>query len=347
MSIDQKIAELLAEANRLKEQDLVEDAESVELEEDAEQIDEISDQLANKVAAQRKSNVASAIHKNKDMEGAHGTFSTQAKKSSDALHTAAKKLGRNQQLNYKRSVKEDVDALIEGEELTEEFKTKAATIFEAAVLSRVEHEVAQLEEQYEAKLEEEVESIAEGLIEKVDGYLNYVVEQWMCDNELALENGMKNEILESFVLGMKGLFEQHYIDVPEEKFDVLGDMQEQLNSVSSKLDEQLENNIELVRELNEMKRSIAINEATADMVDTDAEKFAALAEELSYDGADSYAQKLQIIKENYFGKKSSTTFVASAVTDAPVELAEESVKSLQEDVSPAMARYLRAFNGVK
>lgn len=347
MSIDQKIAELLAEANRLKEQDLVEDSESVELEEDAEQIDEISDQLASKVAAQRKSNVLSAIHKNNDMQGAHGAFSSQAKKSGDALHTAAKKLSRNQQLNYNRSVKEDVDALIEGEELTEEFKTKAATIFEAAVLSRVEHEVAQLEEQYEAKLEEEVESIAEGLIEKVDGYLNYVVEQWMCDNELALENGMKNEILESFVLGMKGLFEQHYIDVPEEKFDVLGDMQEQLNSVSSKLDEQLENNIELVRELNEMKRAVAINEATADMVDTDAEKFAALAEELSYDGADSYAQKLQIIKENYFGKKSSTTFVASAVTDAPVELAEESVKSLQEDVSPAMARYLRAFNGVK
>lgn len=246
----------------------------------------------------------------------------------------------------KIDVSEDVAALINGEELTEEFKTKAATIFEAAVVTRVKQEIAKLEEQYDSKLQEEVESIAEGLIEKVDGYLNYVVEQWMSDNELALENGMKNEILESFVMGMKGLFEQHYIDVPEEKYDVLGDLQEQLDAVGSKLDEQLEANVALVQEINEMKRAVAIKEATEGMADTDAEKFDALAEELAFEDVDSFKSKLQTIKENYFGKKTSTTLVESVVSDEPVQLTEE-VKSNEPQLSPEMARYLRAFNGVK
>lgn len=246
----------------------------------------------------------------------------------------------------KIDVSEDVAALINGEELTEEFKTKAATIFEAAVVTRVKQEIAKLEEQYDSKLQEEVESIAEGLIEKVDGYLNYVVEQWMSDNELALENGMKNEILESFVMGMKGLFEQHYIDIPEEKYDVLGDLQEQLDAVGSKLDEQLEANVALVQEINEMKRAVAIKEATEGMADTDAEKFDALAEELAFEDVDSFKSKLQTIKENYFGKKTSTTLVESVVSDEPVQLTEE-VKSNEPQLSPEMARYLRAFNGVK
>ena len=244
------------------------------------------------------------------------------------------------------SIQEDVDALINGEDLSEEFKVKAATIFEAAVVTRVKQEVARLEEQFDSKLEEEVESIAEGVIEKVDGYLNYVVEQWMNDNELALENGMKNEILESFVSGMKGLFEQHYIDVPEEKYDVLGDLQEQLDSIGSKLDEQLETNVILSKEINEMKRAAAIAESVSDMVDTDADKFCSLAEELSFDNLDSFKEKLQTIKENYFGKKTPTTIIESVVTDSPVQLTEE-VSQVKEQLSPEMSRYLRAFAGVK
>ena len=131
--------------------------------------------------------------------------------------------------------KEDIDALVSGEELTEEFKQKAATIFEAAVLTRVKQEVARLDEAYQVQLDERVEEIKEGLVEKVDGYLDYVVEQWMKDNEIALESGMKSEILEGFVSGLKGLFEQHYIEVPEEKFDVLGSMQEQIAGLTTKL----------------------------------------------------------------------------------------------------------------
>lgn len=243
----------------------------------------------------------------------------------------------------KVDVSEDVAALTNGEELSEEFKAKAATIFEAAVVNRVKTEVSKLEEQYEAKLQEEVEQITEGLVEKVDGYLNYVVEQWISDNELALESGMKNEIFESFVTGLKGLFEQHYIEVPEEKFDVLGDLQEQVDSAEAKLNEQLEANVALTQEINEMKRASAISEFAVDMADTDAEKFKGLAEELAFEDVESFKTKLQTIKENYFGKKQNTV-VESVVTDAPVILTEEKVET---QLTGPMAHYLRAINGNK
>jgi hypothetical protein len=239
-------------------------------------------------------------------------------------------------------VSEDVAALVNGEELSEEFKTKAATIFEAAVVTRVKAEVAALEEQFDNRLQEEVETIKEGLIEKVDGYLSYVVEQWMNDNELALENGMKNEIMESFIAGMKGLFEQHYIDVPEEKYDMLGDLQEHVEIVESKLNEQVQTNVELAKELSEMKRDSAIAEFASNMADMDAEKFRGLAEELAFEDIQSFKTKLQTIKENYFGKKQQTVAVVeSVVSNEPAMLAEETT------VSPSMSRYLRAFNGVK
>lgn len=332
MSIDQKIAELLAEANKLQE------ASPAGAETGA------KDVTKGAAAAEGSNLDAENAPENKDAKLA-------ADADNEEIENATKKAstgnGEPSQLEgIKAGVKEDVDALVNGEDLSEEFKAKAATIFEAAVVTRVKQEVARLEEQYDSKLQEEVESIAEGLIEKVDGYLNYVVEQWMSDNELALENGMKNEILESFVMGMKGLFEQHYIDVPEEKFDVLGELQEQLDEVGSKLDEQLEANVALTQEINEMKRAIAISEATDGMVDTDAEKFNALAEELAFEDVDSFKEKLQTIKENYFGKKTSTTIVESVVTDEPVQLTED-VKAPAQQLSPEMARYLRAFNGVK
>ena len=238
----------------------------------------------------------------------------------------------------KVNVSEDVAALTNGEELSEEFKAKAATIFEAAVVNRVKQEIAKLEEQFDSRLEEQVETIKEGLIEKVDGYLNYVVEQWMSDNELALENGMKNEILESFVSGLKGVFEQHYIEVPEEKFDVLGELQEHVEAAEAKLNEQLEANIALSKEINEMKRASAIAEFAANMADTDAEKFKGLAEELFFEDVDSFKTKLQTIKENYFGKKQNVV-VESVVTNEPVQLNEDAPA-----ISLQMAAALRALN---
>jgi len=258
----------------------------------------------------------------------------------EASETAADEVIEVQE-NVKIDVSEDVAALTNGEELSEEFKAKAATIFEAAVVTRVKQEVAKLEEQFDAKILEEVEAIKEGLIEKVDGYLGYVVEQWMNDNELALESGMKSEILESFVSSLKGVFEQHYIEVPEEKYDVLGDLQEQVESVESKLNEQLEANVALTKEINDIKRVAAISEMVVNMADTDAEKFKGLAEELAFEDVDSFKTKLQTIKENYFGKKQNNVVVESVVSNAPVSLTEET------NVSGPMAHYLRALNGAK
>ena len=238
-------------------------------------------------------------------------------------------------------VTEDVAALTNGEDLSEEFKTKAATIFEAAVITRVKAEVTKLQEEFDNQLAEQVEEIKEGLVEKVDGYLNYVVEQWIAQNEIALESGMKSEILESFVQGLKGVFEEHYIDVPEEKFDVLGDMQEKLEQLESKLNETVATNVDLTKQINEQKRIASVVEAADGLADTDVEKFKGLAEELTYEDADSFKKKLQTIRENYFTNKSTNTLVESIVTDSPV-ITEE-----YKAVDPTMKSYLSVLNSIK
>jgi len=238
-------------------------------------------------------------------------------------------------------VTEDVAALTNGEDLSEEFKTKAATIFEAAVITRVKAEVTKLQEEFDNQLAEQVEEIKEGLVEKVDGYLNYVVEQWIAQNEIALESGMKSEILESFVQGLKGVFEEHYIDVPEEKFDVLGDMQEKLEQLESKLDETVATNVDLTKQINEQKRIASVMDAADGLADTDVEKFKGLAEELTYEDADSFKKKLQTIRENYFTNKSTNTLVESVVTDSPV-ITEE-----YKAVDPTMKSYLSVLNSIK
>jgi hypothetical protein len=238
------------------------------------------------------------------------------------------------------AVKEDMDALFNGEELTEEFKEKATTIYEAAVTARVKEEVARIEEEFAAKLAEEVAKQTEGIVEQVDGYLGYISEQWMAQNEIALERGIKSELLESFVAGMKSLFEEHYIDVPEEKYDVLGEMEETISDLEAKLNEQVAANVELTKVLAEQKRSDILAAATEGLTDTEVEKFNGLAEELSYEDAESFEKKVQTIRENYFTKKAAT-IVESVVTDTPVETLTEE-KKVQAD--PTMNAYLSALN---
>jgi hypothetical protein len=237
--------------------------------------------------------------------------------------------------------KEDVEALINGEDLTEEFKAKAATIFEAAIITRVKQEVTRLEEEFEARLEEEAAKNQEGLVEKVDGYLNYIVEQWFTQNEIALESGMKSEILEGFVSGLKGLFEEHYIDVPEEKFDVLGALEEHNSELQAKLDEQVAANVELNKALNESTRSEIIDGALDGLTETDKEKFLGLAEELAFEDAESFAKKVQTIRENYFTNKAST-IVESVVTDTPIEMIAE-----EKAVDPSIRKYMSVLNNIK
>lgn len=238
------------------------------------------------------------------------------------------------------AVKEDMDALFNGEELTEEFKEKATTIFESAVMVRVKEEIARIEEEYATKLEEEVAKQTEGIVEQVDGYLGYIAEQWMAQNEIALERGIKSELLESFVAGMKGLFEEHYIDIPEEKYDVLGEMEQQIADLEAKLNEQVAANVELTKSISEQTRADIIASATEGLTDTEVEKFNGLAEELSYEDAESFAKKVQTIRENYFAKKAGT-IVESVVTDTPVETLTEEKKP---QVDPTMNAYLSALN---
>lgn len=239
-------------------------------------------------------------------------------------------------------VSADVDALVNGEELSEEFKTKAATIFEAAIITRVKQEVSRLEEEFEARLEEAVAKNQEGLVEQVDGYLGYVAEQWMAQNELALERGMKAEILEGFVSGLKGLFEEHYIEVPEERFDVLGSMELQIEELEERLNEQVATNIEMSKTLAEAKRTEIIKTVSEGLTVTESEKFNSLAEELSFEDAESFETKVKTIRENYFsGKTVSGSKIDSVVTDEPVEQLTEQVKP---KLDGRMSAYLSALS---
>ena len=345
MSIEQKISEMLAESKKLKDAEVVVETDAIS----EETIEEGNVVTAN-ASAQEPSNIA-AIAKSDGVTSVAGDEENNAKNATqkqDAAQVAKKssnvanaKAAAPEASNLS-SVKEDIDALMNGEELSEEFKTKATTIFEAAVLSRVKVEAAKLEEQYESKLQEEVESIKEGLVEKVDGYLGYVVEQWVQENELALESGMKSEIMESFIEGMKSLFAEHYIDVPEEKFDVLGDLQEKVESLEAKLDEQVAKNVEMSKEINEQKRVASIEESAAGLTDTESEKFKALAEELAYEDQDSFATKLQTIRENYFAGKKQIAEVTSVVSDTPIETLTEAAP-----IDPSIKKYLAALDNLK
>ena len=325
MSIEQKIAELLAESRKAK---LAEQAnqENLVAEEVLEE-DEIEEEAVKPAPeTPNPDNARNNVDNEKTAEG--GTSKKANKVTANA--SAPEAAGR---------MKEDIDALMNGEEqLSEEFRTKAATIFEAAVTSRVTTEVARLEEEFEAKLEEAAAQNIEGLVEQVDGYLNYVVEQWMEQNEIALERGMKSDILESFVSGMKSLFEEHYIDVPEDKFDVLGSLEEQVGTLETKLNEQVATNIELAKTVSSLKRQQIIATISEGLTDTEVEKFTGLVEELSYEDESTFQNKVQTIRENYFTTKVNAD-VKSVVTDSPVEMLSE-----DKVVDAKMNAYLNMLN---
>jgi len=316
MSIEQKIAELLAESKKAKLAEQVESEEIVAEEE-----------IKPAANTPTPDNARNAVVDEKEAEG--GT----SKKENAATKGAAA-------AEPMKSVKEDIDALMNGEELSEEFRAKATTIFEAAVMNRVKDEVARLEEEFESKLAEQVEKNVEGIVEQVDGYLGYIAEQWMAQNEIALEQGMKSEILEGFVNGLKGLFEEHYIEVPEERYDVLGEMENTIADLKSKIDEQVAANVELTKTLAEAKRAEIVKTVSEGLTDTETEKFLSLATEIAYEDSDSFESKLKTIRESYFTAKQLSE-VKSVVTDAPVEVLTEEKKT---NLDPVMAQYLSALN---
>jgi len=219
----------------------------------------------------------------------------------------------------------DVKALVSSDaDLSEEFKDKAATIFEAAVKTRIQEQTKILEAQYEEKLSAETETVKEAMVEKVDSYLNYVVEEWMKENELAVERGIRTEIAEDFITGLKDLFKEHYIDVPEEKYNVLDDLTNQNKKLEEKLNEQIAKNVDLSKEVSQSAKSKAINEVASDLADTEKEKFEKMAENVEYDSADKFREKLETIKESYFPKSkieeaTSKDEVDSVAANAPIE----------------------------
>ena len=231
---------------------------------------------------------------------------------------------------------DDVNALTEGDGLSEEFKKKAATIFEAAIRMKLREEIERLDERYEAKLASEIEEAKADMAEKVDDYLNYVVEEWMKQNEVALEHHLKTEIAEGFIVGLKTLFEEHNISIPDEQFDMLDAAAEQVGELEGKLNEQMESNIELTKENDELKKEAILLDVASDLADTEVEKFAGLAEGVAFENAEDYAEKLGTIKESYFPKTPSSN---NDDTAAPVE---GSVEEL--DVTDTMSAYMSAIS---
>ena len=231
---------------------------------------------------------------------------------------------------------DDVNALTDGDGLSEEFKKKAATIFEAAIQMKLREEIERLDEKYEAKLASEIEEAKADMAEKVDDYLNYVVEEWMKLNEVALEHHLKTEIAEGFIVGLKSLFEEHHISIPDEQFDMLDAAAEQVGELEGKLNEQIESNIELTKENDGMKKEAILLDVASDLADTEVEKFAGLAEGVAYENADDYAEKLSTLKESYFPKTPSSN---NDDTAAPVEGNVEDI-----DVTDTMSAYMSAIS---
>ena len=233
-------------------------------------------------------------------------------------------------------IEDDVNALLGGEELSEQFKAKAKTIFEAALKSKVGEIKEALEIQYSEALAEEVEEIKVELSERVDAYLEYVSDEWFTENALAIEGGLKTEMTESFLEGMKGLFEDHYVTIPEDKYDVLESMVNKLDDMETKLNEQIEKNVSLNKRLAESVADGILDQVSEGLASTQKEKLASLAESVEFESEEEYREKLEILKESYFSRTVSPS--------AKTETLSEGVEVAHESHSGSMAAYLRTLS---
>ena len=234
-------------------------------------------------------------------------------------------------------IEEDVQALVEGEELSEDFKEKAKTILEAAINGKVSQIQEVLEADYEKKLLEEVEEIKGALNERVDSYLEYVADEWFAENQLAVESGLKEELTESFMTGLKGLFEEHYVSIPEEKYDVLESMVEKLDDMETKLNEQIEKNVSLNKRLGESQAEGIFDQVSEGLANTQREKLASLSESVEFESESEYREKLVTLRESYFpGKVIPTT--------AKTETLSEGMEAAPETHSGSMAAYLKSMS---
>tara|TARA_B100000287_G_scaffold11459_1_gene11585 strand:- start:1240 stop:2649 length:1410 start_codon:yes stop_codon:yes gene_type:complete len=237
---------------------------------------------------------------------------------------------------------DDINALVADEDLTEEFKAKAKTIFEAAVASKVKEELAEKEAKLEEETNQKIEEIKDDLTEKVDSYLNYVSESWVKENELAIERGLKSELTEDFISGLKKLFEEHYVEVPEDKFDVVEELANRLDEMEDKLNEEVANNITAQQDIEELQREKIISEASKDLADTQVEKLKALSEDIDFEDQETFVEKVSTLKESYFGEGK-----VEAVSDDSAVVSDDADFSgagdVAQPVSESMSQYTAAL----
>ena len=360
----------MSEETKLEELDLIEDVSEVELQdedlaedveveneehiaEDAEAEAEelVEEELEEAAVPKTKAGIINAMYsemskmKKTDLQAAYEKFMGKDDEDGEdddddddnQEEMYAKKKGK---MKESYDFEADLDALVASDEsLSEGFQEKAATIFEAAVKTKVAGEIDRLEAEYTQHLEEETAGIRDELVEKVDGYLNYVVENWMEENRVAVENGLRTEIAESFMEALKGVFTEHYIDVPESKVDMVDDLAEQVQELEEQLTKSTEDNIRLNESVAEFRRAEILAEASKDLAVTEAEKLKSLAEDVDFEDADTFAKKVATLKESYFAK---------TVTEN-VEEAEVSMNAEGDDVevSPIMEKYLTALSKTK
>ena len=298
-------------------------------------------------AQQKSAGAADAMPKLKEASKETEKTPEDKEEKSEMMHDkdAEKK---DMKASYKKEeseldIKADVDALIGDADLSEEFKQKAATIFETAIKAKVKEESQRLQGEYETKLKEDTETQKAELVEKVDSYLNYVVEEWMQENKIAIERGIKGEIAEDFIGGLKKLFEDHYIDVPDEKYNVLEDQASKIEDLEKKLNEEIEKNVKLNKDNGELKKEEIIAKSSEDLTDVEAEKFNKLAEEVEYANEEDFTSKVKTIKESYFGKKEEVK--SGDIDDVAVGDGSEQVDPA--DLTNSMAAYTAAISKTK
>lgn len=237
------------------------------------------------------------------------------------------------------NVQEDVDAIFNGSDLDEEFKERVATIFEAAVVSKVNEQVEKFAVEAESDLEVSLQETVDELTEKVDSYLDYVVQEWVEDNKLAIEKGVRADMVEDFLKGLKGLFEEHYVDIPEEKVDVVEELIAKVDELEGKLNEETDKNVELLGQVKSLEKEAIFAEATEDLPDTQVEKLRSLAEGVEFSSADDFSKKISMLKSQYFDIDEMTDMVVVDDEDGPISLEEEI-----QGPKGAMAGYVNAIS---
>ena len=317
----------------------VKQAEDVEYDED-EELSEASEEDNEEVVAEAADEEKESSEGGKDEGGKHKEGKHKKGKEEKGEGSDGGDDGEDDDMKEEFDIEEDVNALLEGEELSEEFQEKARTIFEAAIKTRVSEIKEQLVQVYENKLIEEIQEIKETLVDRVDAYLEYVADEWIQENTLAVEHGLKTEMTESFLTGMKQLFEDHYVTIPEDRYDVIESMVDKLDEMEAKLNEQIEKNVALNRRLAESVADVIFADVAEGLALSQKDKLASLAENVEFDSEENYREKLVTLRESYFPKNAGTQ------RDYTENLSEEVSYEETQSVSPMMEAYLQTLSRV-